>query len=131
MDGKVTISRLSNMKGSGEIEITIEDATSGLLITKATMELGDFAETLTGLGMGDAVIKHAPNQYLIDRIGKERETKRVRLDWQKPYNAEPQDVTPLIEPHLIDGWELFSDGMRSQQNEPGHVVILRRFVSVQ
>lgn len=128
MDGKITISRMGMQKGTGGIEFTIEDGASGLIVAKFIMEQGEFAECITGLGMCGMTITLPPNQYIIDRMGKERETKRVRLDWDS-YNGEPKVLEALIKPHLIDGWELFSDGTSSQQNQPGHEVVLRRFVS--
>lgn len=127
MDGKITISRTGLQKGGGDIDFTVEDSLSGLVVTKFTMRLEEFAECITGVGMCSATIQLGPDQYLIDRIGKKRETKTVALDWKK-YGGDVRELEALIEPHLIDGWELFANGLNSQQNSPGHTVVLRRFV---
>lgn len=121
MDAKVTISRSNR----DEFTIRIDDDMSGLRVTEVTMKPDDFARCLTGLGYSPGVFRFSPKEFTVQNIGKLRETKRVEIDWRK--GGDQNRLHDLIQPHLVDGWMLHSDGLSIQQPANGHVIILYRF----
>lgn len=135
MDAKVTISRFSTNKGDGGIGIIIDDAASGLRVASVEMNLSDFAECVTGLASAPAKWDIPPSGFVIENIGKKRETKRVNIDFSKWKIQDKQKakarISELAVPHLIDGWMLSDNGLTRQQPTKGHVIILYRFVDLE
>lgn len=131
MESKVTISRRSNQKGSGTVAITITDCLSGMSVAEVEMSLLEFAECVTGMGNCAAKMTLAPNEFLVQNIGKKKETKTVNLPWKKRFDSNTAELDALIEPFLDNGWMLWSDGLNTQQNQKGHDVILYRFVAIE
>ena len=133
MKAKVTISKISNTKGIGEIAITINDKESGLRVVTVRMSLLDFADCITGLGNCDADYMFRPTEYTVQNIGKKREIKRVGIEkTEKILTKEMMKDyvrNKLIEEDVFeDGWHLYDDGTRSQQNTQKHIAVLVRYV---
>ena len=133
MGAKVTISKMGNTKGIGEIAITINDKESGLRVVTVRMSLLDFADCITGLGNCDADYMFRPTEYTVQNIGKKREIKRVGIE--KPEKILTKKMmsdyvlNKLIEAgEFKDGWHLHDDGTRSQQNAQKHIAVLVRYV---
>jgi len=127
-EGKLTISKWSYDDESC-MGITIEDTSSGLIIAKGTVTMEDFMEALTGLSCVHIDLEVVPDEYRTERFGKNRETRRILLDWEPPDYKSDDGLMEAIEPHLIDGWAVHDRGLKSQQNiHNKHQVILIRYV---
>lgn len=130
-EAKVTIGR-RNMGDESVIAISIGDRSSGLTVTEIIMTMENFALALTGLSYCKAEYQFKPNQFTIDNICKDRETKSILLNKPDTYqkNEQKADIKKQIEEsgELVDGWMIFNDGCSSQQPGDKHKANLYRFV---
>lgn len=93
------------------------------------MSLAEFGECITGMGACTAEMTIIPNEFVVQNLGKKKELRNLTFAWKK-YGGDVGELHKLIEPHLIDGWMIWSDGLRTQQNGKGHNVTLYRFVAL-
>lgn len=128
LSAQVTISRNNH----DEISIEIIDESSGLHIIKVHMTPDQFAKAVTGVSFQHADITNPPTEYIVNNIGKSRETKDFIVDKVKSYKEEDQQDAVMASFNSsglsADGWELFDDGTRSQQPTDRHRATIRRFV---
>ena len=112
------------------LHIELEDRLSGVTI-KATVDTKQTLAALSRQAHVDCEIEYPSDLHL---IGKEREIQRVEIDktWDEwePSRAVIK-AQCLKEGILSDGFELWSDGTRTQQNTRGkHGVVLERYIDV-
>lgn len=124
---KVTMSRTSN----GVIRISIEDDASSFQIVSVEMQLGDFAECLTGLASSQAEIVRLITERQLSVAGKQRVVERVFCEHTKisggkeaQRDAVLRDFRERFEPQ---GYWLQSDGTNSQQPGGQHKYSIMRF----
>ncbi len=124
----ITISRTSSNMDDDHMSIQIIDRASGVIIFRGTMELEDFVRALTGQAHVDINTQCMPTVAMAKKYSKRKEMKTVFLKF-KSYGGDKKELYQLIENYLIDGWTLWDDCLRSQQNTSrGHKVILCRYV---
>jgi len=134
--GKLTISRWTSNGGVRDgISIEITDKLSGLDIITIDVTPYDFGMAVTGLSAVPVEIKRKPTGFIVNNIGKKRETKSIFVN--KPEHSLCGDnykteirvrlVSEMRKPEW-EGWDLFSDGTSSQQPGEKHRAIMWRFV---
>lgn len=123
---KVTISRSS----SGLINLRVKDESSTLPIVELAMTPEDFAECVTGVAFCPGTASFMPNEFTVQRYGMKAITKHVEC--RRPKSTENtrdvvvEDFTKNWAPH---NWELFDDGVRTQQNGKEHNYVIRKFIT--
>ena len=131
LKGTITITRRTNFNSSNTISFHIEDKASHTVIARFEMSLEDFAAAVTGLGMQPVELEYVISESGSRRIGKTVETKRVFIEHPPGYDNESRKqwvIDQLQGNPEMEGWELFDDGTRSQQNGEKWIVVLRRWV---
>ncbi|MEE8234287.1 MAG: hypothetical protein V3R41_06380, partial [Gammaproteobacteria bacterium] len=114
-------------QNDGVINLTVTDGRSKIRIIEIEMELTEFALALTGRSDCAATITKPPSTVVLQHLGKTKETKRIHVNWNR-FSGTKKQLEKLIAPELVNGWTVWSNGIRSQQNGSGHVVILCRYV---
>lgn len=135
MKGTICITRPSLYDGRKVIAFEIKEESSNLLVAIFTMTAEDFAESVTGLAYRPIDFDYITSTENAERFGMKRETKTVFID-RVPYELKDHRKIAYVRDHLImDGyididnsWEIFSDGLRSQQNGEKHKVVLVRWI---
>ncbi len=134
MKAKVSITRRGMTKGDGVVSIQITDKESRLRVIEVEMEMIEFAEAITGLSYCKAECFFAPNQFIIDNIGKKREVKDIFVERSGLYGEKDNEIIrQSVEDsgELVDGWMIHSDGCNTQQHGMKHKVVLYRFVDAE
>jgi len=117
------------VKGENIFCIEIEDKVSGLDICRVEMNPVEFAEAITGLAFAEGVAVFTPSLYSIERYGKKKQVERVKI----PITDKLPKDTPesWFLQYVPDGWELWSDGLSTQQNKHGfHTIVICRYVEL-
>jgi len=133
LKGTVTITRVNSNMEEDLIAIEIVDSNSRSNIARVTMSMENFAKAVTGFGYQEVTIEQLIDDEGFSNIGKTRETKTV---WIKKPEEFLWDVDMSVYVRKVldemnaetDGWKLWDDGVRSQQNENLHRVIMVRYV---
>lgn len=124
----MSMSRDSNNR----IRFSVDDSHSGDTIIKVDMSLEEFGLMVTGLHGVKGIAEFYPDC----NIAKKRETKTVTIDIDK-FSTSKEDELDLVrrdftEKYESDGWELHSDGTRSQQNVSGkHCYTIKRYEPIE
>ena len=121
------------LNGPDCVYLELECETSGVNFLSLEMSLEEFSKATVGNMSASVTFELATNEAL-ENVGKVWEISRQSLKlpkgWSK-YSHEDQ-ILRLIENHLKgmgQGWSLWQNGMKSQQNERGiHHWIAGRFV---
>lgn len=137
-EAKVTISCDSR----GTFTLTIEDRASGMDVVEVEMTPHDFAMALASRGLQPGKGRFHPQ--VADRVGKLKEVAHVHVhdtrEWQgRLSNARrgtPEHEAVLAELHAAllatkpegEGWQVWADGHRSQQNGPLWAGVLVRWI---
>lgn len=130
---KVSINKQGNQKGDGQWVIEIVDELSGIIVTRVSMSLAEFSECIGGLGCCEGEFEIIPTQSMVDNFGKVYESEYISIDLPEGVSkySDKDKIRELVNESVPDGWELRSDGMRTQQNKPGvHTFIVYRYVKV-
>ena len=111
-EGKATI-LFSREEG---LLIELEDAKSGICIT-AKLNHQEAINALSRLALVDCEIEYPDNGLHL--IGKTREIKEAYLPCRFSYGTPRKEVLAgcVLEGLLVDGWELWQDGLSTQQRE--------------
>jgi hypothetical protein len=130
MEARVTISRRSKFQGDGSISISITDAASGINVCDVEMDLADFAECVTGLGASKAEFRMMPNTYKAERYGKKKIVDRVFCEKS---SSTKEEIGKIVISHFNENygneWELWNDGIGTQQNGNQHEYIICKYVA--
>ena len=120
--------KLTMLVGRDGATFEVVDATSGVRFLSFEMNTEDYC---AALGRQSYITIDMDIRGL-DLIGKKKELKPLKL----PVNSyelrnDKERLMSLIEPHLVDGWRVWSDGVGVRQDEHGvHNVTLCRYVEV-
>lgn len=116
------------------INFRITDDKSSKRIIDVEMELEAFALIVTGLAGVDA----KATLHNTDTVGLQRETDSLVVDkmkYEKSWPFKKESVSKIVEEHFkntgleSEGWEIFDDGTRVQQNQAGfHRYTIVRYV---
>jgi len=140
ISGKISINKCgmsSNPKNSN-IMITIQDESSGVCVMRLKLSIEEYGMLISGQSDRDCKISHLINEVNIKNIGKNIECKDIlipefnRLSYLGKLNKKELEIKlfKLVQPYLVDGWEINSLGLNSQQGHVGgHRVSLKRYVS--
>lgn len=133
MKAKVTISKRGGYKGEGEFHITIKDSASSMRIVEVSMSLTEFAEAIGGISECEADIELIPNEYAVARYGKKKVTERVYMDKSLILGDSKDHRQAAVNAHFLstysgDGWELWSDGVGTQQYSEKWQYIICKYV---
>jgi hypothetical protein len=128
-----TVANLScSRTNRGTIGFTVEDEHSGDTILELTIPLKEFALLVTGLGG----IKVECELNLDANVAKKRIVERVCCE--KSVHYHKQDQKDLVQQHfdesivpLLEGWEIHSDGIGSQQRGDKHEYVIKKYVPVE
>ena len=112
------------------LEIRIEDELSGISIC-ATIPPVEAIAALSRQVHVDCEVSY-PSEKGLALIGKKREVEQVLIQktWEG-YRPTRERVLTQCEAEglLVDGWELWQDGLSTQQNQRGkHRVVIVRYV---
>lgn len=124
----MSMSRDSNNR----IRFSVDDSHSGDTIIKVDMSLEEFGLMVTGLHGVKGIAEFYPDC----NVAKKRETKTVMIDVDK-FNTPKETIVGMVhkdfaEKYEPDGWELHSNGTRSQQNVSGkHCYVIKRYEPVE
>lgn len=134
MEARLSITRVSSTHGDGCINISIEDGKSGLLILSIDVGYEEFTKAITGQAYIKAKFKNIPNEFIVHNIGKKKETKyltvaKPKTNWPEEKMKKEVDLKIKKSGELKDGWMVWDDGCRSQQNSDMHRVVLYRYVN--
>lgn len=126
----LTINRITH-RDKETISLTIEDVNSGIIVTRINMAPEDFARAITGVGNSKAIFELCPKPEQAKLFGKYSNSKVVfiRKTWSD-YRPDPEVIAQAVadQGHLVDGWELWQNGLSSQQNQDGlHKVVLLKY----
>lgn len=131
-DLKFRISRPSYSDGREKVDLTLTCNKSGVRIIQAEINLDDFTKALMGQESG-ADLSFLIGQKGFDLIGKTREVYKYSIakpdDWGycKPTRDQIESELTLL--GLLPDWELWQDGLSTQQNKRGyHNVVLCKYV---
>lgn len=139
LNGKITISRVSQSDGGQFMNIELSDCLSGIRMLSVEMTMQDFAEAITGLGYRECT--HSVNVSNLDKIGKKLEIKSVPIlfDGQPPLGDKFFDyMSRLVKPYEVDGWTVDDYDIKSRNyhrncamdGRPAYTVSFRRYVDV-
>ena len=133
MNAQQTVVGMSMSRDSNNrIRFSVDDSHSGDTIIKVDMSLEEFGLMVTGLHG----VKGVAGFYPDCNIAKKRETKTVTIDIDK-FNTPKETIVGMVhkdfaEKYEPDGWELHSNGTRSQQNVSGkHCYTIKRYEPVE
>jgi hypothetical protein len=125
----VSISRPQSSRGDTSIAITIEDADSHLTVLRVNLSLENFAACITGQACMPAKVERwiGANAH---NVGKTLEVRDLKLAGRAPWKDSDASRWVLSHPDLVlaDGWELYNDGVGTQQHGDVHRVTLCRYV---
>lgn len=131
MKAKITISKPQGGNGDQYIAIKLQDKSSGVQILEFDIDLASFADAITGLGNVEGEISRLIGADHFWKIGKKCEVKNEYFDGEKhKLHANDSELRKFIESKSVDGWTLWDDGMRSQQNGAKHKISMKRWVDV-
>lgn len=92
----------------------------------------EFAECIGGLSHCKGSIRKIVSDKRIRFLGMKKETHRIGIKLPEDvssYNLKKGELPELIENAVPDGWMLWDDGLRSQQNNHGyHNIIVYRYI---
>lgn len=109
--------------------ITITDESSRTRIVEVSMSLEDFAQALTGLASCGGTMESVVSPENVHKLGKECVTQEVFVEKNRKKGIQSLIVEKdFIENWQEDGWEIFNDGLRSQQHGELHRYVIRRWV---
>jgi hypothetical protein len=131
---KIHIGNRSNQKGEGSVHIEISDVKSGVRIIDVDMSLSEYGELVAGNGFNSGVAECCDN---FDVLGKKKESKSVFMPKDIISNfsyddKENKDIAIGMwcedNGFIVDGWDVWDNGLRSQQNGVDHKINLFRYV---
>ena len=134
IDVKVHIGNRSNQRGEGTVHIEIADVSSGVRIIDVGMSLKEYGELVAGNGFNAGVAECFDS---FDLLGKKKETKTVSMPKNIISNfgykdKENKDIAIGMwcedKGFIVDGWDIWDNGLRSQQNGTDHKICLYRYV---
>lgn len=122
----VTMSRTSD----DLVRISVKDASSRLPICDLEMSLEEFGSVITGMSFVPAKALYVPNLYAAQRYGMVAKTERVACAKVTGRKEQKEEVNKdFVENYAPLNWELFDDGVGTQQNGHGHYYVIRKFIT--
>ena len=98
---QLSISRPFHGDGRKKIEITVQDTDAGIEFLKIEMDLGKFAECLTGLSFVDCDMELRD----IQNVGKQKERKAIEFQIPKErYLLKDEEIREIAKEHIPEGW---------------------------
>jgi len=128
MKAKITISRPSFGDGKEAICIRVTDSNSRVRILEVEVGYAEFAQIITGLGEVECDISSLVSEADHAKLGKTKEVLSVycERDWDK-YVQKELVLKDFADKYLPDGWEIWDDGLSSQQHYNQHKYIIARW----
>ncbi len=133
-DVRIHIGTRSMIKGEGNVHIEIEDISSGVKILDIEMTLSEYGKLVAGNGYNAGVATCRDNYSI---LGKKKEVKSVQMPKNVissfAYGDDDLKSTAISawcedSGFLVDGWDIWDSGLRSQQNGEKHKLSLYRYV---
>jgi len=137
MQGKISICRQGLYKGEDEkLCMSITDEGSGCRVIELDISLEDMMRALTGFSSQECEIQFVFPEKVRNILGKNKECKRIDMLVGKvsKYSKEGEKlIKDMITIELArpeyQGWILWDDGIRTQQNKTGiHSYVICRYV---
>lgn len=98
---QVTICRTTNNKSGDSIRIEINDASNGIRVVDAVVQLADFAQAITGLYR----VPCTGTLYAPELAGMVRETKTEHVLVRDPFGKDRERrVAEAVARFEVDGW---------------------------
>jgi len=131
--GELTITRRTTGSSREEdcMSVEIKDASSGLLIARFSVSLAEMMLALTSLSCRPIEFDYLIKKEGHEKLGMTLETKAVFIEPPPSYDKDEQlewVQNRFVESEECSGWELFSDGTRTQQPGKMHRIVVRRWV---
>lgn len=131
---ELRISRPMYGDGKEAIEIAVSCAHSSVKIMTLEVPLSDFTKALTSESVV-VDVQSIISQEGLKLVGKEREVLRLAIDKPESWDWRPtreQVAGELASLGYLNEWDLWQDGLRTQQNVRGkHNVILCKYVDIE
>lgn len=131
-NGKITISRPYG--GEDYVQIQIKDSDSSLKLVELKLTMEDYAYLITGLSEIDCKVTGIISEDNFHKLGKTKYVEYIPIivegknkwDIQKMIKSDPEFLNQFIP--FEDGWLLWSDGTKSQQNDEYYKIIICRYL---
>lgn len=129
---------ISRPHGSGKdyIRLEIDDNRSSITLVELEIDLESFAKALTGLQSVPATYLQCIDENDIHKINKRKVTEHVYCNRLSSVSSTKEDQRAEVFKHFnhvyrSQGWELWSDGTRSQQRSDEHRYVICKYVEVE
>lgn len=124
---KTAVSMTLSRHSQGDVVLVIDDHYSSNQILEISMSTHDLAMLITGMSAvkGDAVFNTKSN------VAMKRVIKHVTCPKVNANEAQKSVVTQHFIENYCGDWELFNDGLGTQQNGDEHKYIIVRYEPVE